>query len=54
MQVQLHPLLRGRVLAALMGNLHDMVGLELNVLAVTGQLRLPLHPQPHTGGDGTL
>ena len=54
MQVQLHPLLRGRVLAALMGNLHDVVGLELNVLAVTGQLRLPLHPQPHTGGDGAL
>ena len=52
MEMQLHTLLRCGVLPPGMGGTHDAHRLELHVLAVKGQCRLALHPQPHTVADG--
>ena len=52
MEVQLHTLLRGRVLPPLMLDALDAHRLKLYVLAVEGQRQLALHPQPHAVTDG--
>ena len=53
-EVQLHPLLRGGVLPGLVGNLHDVEGAQLNVLAVAAELHIALDPKPHARGHGVL
>ena len=53
-EVQLHPLLRGGVLPGLVGDLHDVEGAQLNVLAVPAQLHIALDPEPHARGHGVL
>ena len=53
-EVQLHPLLRGGVLPGLVGDLHDVEGAQLNVLAVAAQLHIALDPEPHPRGYGVL
>ena len=52
MEMQLHTLLRRGVLPPGVGGAHDAHRLELHILAVEGQRRLALHPQPHTVADG--
>ena len=52
--MQLHPLLSGRIFACLVVYFHNILGAELHILAVAGQLYEPLHPQPHAGGNGAL
>ena len=52
MQVQLHPLLRGRVLPSLVLDAHDAHRLQLQVFAVEGQRQLGQYPQPHAVADG--
>ncbi len=53
-EVQLHPLLRGGVLPGLVGDLHNVEGAQLNVLAVAAQLHIALDPEPHPRGNGVL
>ena len=53
-QVQLHPLYRRGVLPLRMVDHVDVVGVELDVLAVPGGFHLPLNAQPHPRLDGTL
>ena len=50
-EMQLHPLHLGGVLPLLVLDNVDVVGIELNVLAVPGRLHLALNAQPHTGID---
>ena len=52
MEMQLHTLLRGGILPALVPDTHDAEGLELDILSVEGQGQLALHPQPHPVADG--
>ena len=54
MQVQLHALHRRGILPGLMLNHIDVIGVELNVLAVPGGFHLALNTHPHTGFNGTL
>ena len=51
-QVQLHALFRIGVLAPLVGDAHDAVRIELDVLAVARQLHEALYPQPHPRRNG--
>ena len=53
-EVELHALLRRGVLPGLVLRQLDVVGVELDVLAVPGGLHLPLDPQPHAGLHGAL
>ena len=48
-EMQLHPLFRVGVLAALVAHLGDVQGPQLDILAVATQLHDALHPQPHAG-----
>ena len=50
-EMQLHALHRGGILPFLVLDNVDVVGIELNVLAVPGGLHLALNAQPHTGID---
>ena len=50
-EMQLHALHRGGILPFLVLDNVDVVGIELNVLAVPGRLHLALNAQPHTGID---
>ena len=50
-EMELHPLLRVGVLPALVADLGDVHGPQLDVLAVPGQLDEALHPQPHARLD---
>ena len=50
-EMQLHALHRGGILPFLVLDDVDVVGIQLNVLAVPGRLHLALHAQPHTGID---
>ena len=50
-EMQLHTLHRGGILPFLVLDDVDVVGIELNVLAVPGRLHLALNAQPHTGID---
>ena len=53
-EVQLHPLLRRGILPLrVLGDL-DVIGVQLDVLAVPGRLHLPLDQQPHPHFDGAL
>lgn len=52
MQVQLHPLDRSGILAFLVLDDIDVVGIELDVLSVPGRLHLSLHAKPHARLDG--
>ena len=51
-QMQLHALFRGGILPLGMVDHIDVVGVELDVLAVPGGLHLPLNAQPHARLDG--
>ena len=51
-EMELHALAGCGVLAALVTDLDNVLGIELDVLAVAGQLDEALHPQPHTRLDG--
>ena len=53
-EVQLHPLFRGGILPLGVLRQLDVVGVQLNVLAVPGGLHLALDAQPHAGLDGAL
>ena len=50
-EMQLHPLLRTGILAALVADLSDAQGPQLHVLSVAGQLHHALQAQPHAGID---
>ena len=50
-EMQLHALHRGGILPFLVLDNVDVVGIELNVLAVPGRLHLALNAQPHAGVD---
>ena len=52
-EMQLHPLFRAGVPAALMDGLANVLRPQLDILAVPGQLHYSLYPQPHTGIDET-
>ena len=54
MQMELHALHRSGVLPLRVLKDIDVVGVELNILAVPGGLHLPLDGEPHPGLDGAL
>ena len=50
-QMQLHALFLRRVLALLVLDLHDVLRVELHILAIEGKLHAPADAQPHAVGD---